>query len=476
MSSRPSRRLRAFVAVYLLPLRHPVLVDRQLSSVAERYPGRLTFGVGVGGEDPHEFEICGVESAHPRPTHGRRVDPVAGPTRRRTGDAPRRVHRRGQRLVPPGAAARHPPSSSEDDPTPALRRAGRLGDGWIGIWNSARRFEKRSPSSTTRHTPPAARTSTGQHAMQVWCCIGSDPADGRAAGRSGDGGHVRHPVRTFRALQPVRYTRDHHRVHAPYVEADAAPSTSSHRSAVGHRSRRRGGDPTPSPRQRVSAATPFGSEPAYGGPLRPPSGGCRARGRRGAATRSGHPARIHVGAGRTDRRRNRIDPAARARALRARRPPDACRTVIELDGEDAATLASILGAPQVAASTAAMQRIEGLALDWSPSPNDRLRPARRSATVGIERPPAPRSWRSSATGTPIRRRGRSSFWPRATSPLPSAHRKASPNCERCSPRRCFSRRRRETHQSPSSSSARSPLGWRCSPASPAGSVSLRSPL
>jgi TrkA domain protein len=51
-------------------------------------------------------------------------------------------------------------------------------------------------------------------------------------------------------------------------------------------------------------------------------------------------------------------------ALYERGDPDACRTVIELDGEDAATLASILGAPQVAASAAAMQRIEGLALDW----------------------------------------------------------------------------------------------------------------
>jgi TrkA domain protein len=51
-------------------------------------------------------------------------------------------------------------------------------------------------------------------------------------------------------------------------------------------------------------------------------------------------------------------------ALYDRGDPDACTTVIELESEDAATLASILGAPQVAASAAAMQRIEGLALDW----------------------------------------------------------------------------------------------------------------
>jgi len=44
--------------------------------------------------------------------------------------------------------------------------------------------------------------------------------------------------------------------------------------------------------------------------------------------------------------------------------PDACTTVLELDAEDTAVLAEILGAPTVAASVNAMQRIEGLALDW----------------------------------------------------------------------------------------------------------------
>jgi alkanesulfonate monooxygenase SsuD/methylene tetrahydromethanopterin reductase-like flavin-dependent oxidoreductase (luciferase family) len=62
--------LPCYVALYLLPLRHPVLVARQLASIAELAPGRLTFGVGIGGEDPHELEICGVD---PR-TRGRRMD------------------------------------------------------------------------------------------------------------------------------------------------------------------------------------------------------------------------------------------------------------------------------------------------------------------------------------------------------------------------------------------------------------------
>ncbi len=62
--------LPVYVGLYLLPLRHPVPVARQLASIAEFAPGRLTLGVGIGGEDRHEIEICGVDPS----TRGRRMD------------------------------------------------------------------------------------------------------------------------------------------------------------------------------------------------------------------------------------------------------------------------------------------------------------------------------------------------------------------------------------------------------------------
>jgi alkanesulfonate monooxygenase SsuD/methylene tetrahydromethanopterin reductase-like flavin-dependent oxidoreductase (luciferase family) len=40
--------LPIYSGVYLLPLRHPVLVARQLADIARLAPGRLVFGVGVG--------------------------------------------------------------------------------------------------------------------------------------------------------------------------------------------------------------------------------------------------------------------------------------------------------------------------------------------------------------------------------------------------------------------------------------------
>src|SRR5262249_26784928 len=57
-------------AVYLLALRHPVPVARQVATIAQLAPGRFVFGVGLGGEDPHELEVCGVDPA----TRGRRLD------------------------------------------------------------------------------------------------------------------------------------------------------------------------------------------------------------------------------------------------------------------------------------------------------------------------------------------------------------------------------------------------------------------
>src|SRR6266508_7037222 len=62
--------LEVQTAVYLLPLRHPVPVARQVNSLAQIAPGRFVFGVGIGGEDPNEIAMCGVDPT----TRGRRMD------------------------------------------------------------------------------------------------------------------------------------------------------------------------------------------------------------------------------------------------------------------------------------------------------------------------------------------------------------------------------------------------------------------
>jgi alkanesulfonate monooxygenase SsuD/methylene tetrahydromethanopterin reductase-like flavin-dependent oxidoreductase (luciferase family) len=173
------RVLPVTVAVYLLALRHPVTVARALSSVAEIAPGRLTLGVGVGGEDRHEIELCGVDPS----TRGARTDECLRVVRRlASGD---RIDFRGEHVRLDGAQILPAP----DPRIPiviggrseaAIRRCAALGDGWLGIWVSPARF------ATVVEQIGCIAEATGRtdrpvaHQMNVWCGIGSSYESGRA--------------------------------------------------------------------------------------------------------------------------------------------------------------------------------------------------------------------------------------------------------------------------------------------------------
>jgi alkanesulfonate monooxygenase SsuD/methylene tetrahydromethanopterin reductase-like flavin-dependent oxidoreductase (luciferase family) len=79
--SAVTRAVTIQTAVYLLPLRHPMPVARQVASVAEIAPGRFVFGVGVGGDDRDETANCGVDPAG----RGRRTDESLSLVRRLLG-------------------------------------------------------------------------------------------------------------------------------------------------------------------------------------------------------------------------------------------------------------------------------------------------------------------------------------------------------------------------------------------------------
>ena len=130
--------LPVYTGLYLLPLRHPVLVARQLADLGQLAPGRLIFGVGIGGEDRHEVQICGVDPA----TRGRRMDESLHLLRALLTGSP--VTCAGEffdldaAVISPAPPAVPVIIGGRSDA--AIRRAGRLGDGWLGIWNSPRRF------------------------------------------------------------------------------------------------------------------------------------------------------------------------------------------------------------------------------------------------------------------------------------------------------------------------------------------------
>jgi alkanesulfonate monooxygenase SsuD/methylene tetrahydromethanopterin reductase-like flavin-dependent oxidoreductase (luciferase family) len=164
--------LPVYVGLYLLPLRHPVPVARQLATIAQFAPGRLRLGVGIGGEDRHEIEVCGVDPG----TRGRRMDESLEVLRGLAEGVP--VTFDGEFFSLRNAVILPAPSP----PVPlivggrsdaAVSRAARLGDGWLGIWVSPRRFAS-VVEQITREAHDAGRDPHGfEHALNVWCGFAS---------------------------------------------------------------------------------------------------------------------------------------------------------------------------------------------------------------------------------------------------------------------------------------------------------------
>jgi len=128
-----SRRLTLGTGVYLLPLRHPAPVAKQVSTLDHLTEGRLIFGVGVGGEFPKEFEACGV----PLNERGARLaEGIAVLRKFWTGEP---ISHSGRfyglfvsvPMQPPPRQPGGPPIWLGGRSEVALRRTGRIGDGYL---------------------------------------------------------------------------------------------------------------------------------------------------------------------------------------------------------------------------------------------------------------------------------------------------------------------------------------------------------
>ena len=173
--------LGVHIGVYLLALRHPVPVARQIAQIAESAPGRLHLGIGVGGEDRHEVEICGVDPK----TRGRRTSASLEALRGLLSGEPTShddefFHFEEAKIVPaPEPAVPFVIGGRVDA---AVRRAALLGDGWLGVWCSPRRFgavvqEIDEIAGAERKWPTP---NSWDHGLQVWVGIDDDRDRARA--------------------------------------------------------------------------------------------------------------------------------------------------------------------------------------------------------------------------------------------------------------------------------------------------------
>jgi alkanesulfonate monooxygenase SsuD/methylene tetrahydromethanopterin reductase-like flavin-dependent oxidoreductase (luciferase family) len=173
-----SQALRVYLAVYLLVLRHPLLVARQIITVTQYGPGRLSLGLGIGGDDRREVAACGID---PR-TRGRRMDEALGILRRLLD---------GESVTHDGEFFQLDEARLRPAPDPgvplvvggrsqaALRRAGRLGDGWLGIWTTPQRCAE-AITTVEQEAAAAGRSGvTWQHGMTFWAGFGQSAAQAR---------------------------------------------------------------------------------------------------------------------------------------------------------------------------------------------------------------------------------------------------------------------------------------------------------
>jgi len=192
--------LKVVVGVYLLALRHPVTVARQLTTIAESAPGQLVFGVGVGGEDRNEISMCGVD---PR-TRGRRTNESLHVVRRLLDGDP---------LDHDGEFFRFEQAWIQPKPDPAIpilvggradaamQRTALYGDGWLGIWCSPQRYAQALTEIAVR-AAAAGRPAPMHNGIQLWIGIDNDPAKARGRLAKGMERFYRMPFERFEKYSP----------------------------------------------------------------------------------------------------------------------------------------------------------------------------------------------------------------------------------------------------------------------------------
>ena len=202
--------------VYLLSLRHPAVVARQLATIAQLAPGRFVFGVGVGGDDPRELELCGID---PRERGARTTEALRCLRLLMEGEE---VEFRGRFFDLRGAIRPAPappiPILVGGRSDAALVRAGQLGDGWLALWVSPRRFAEAVARIDSAAADAGRAGVRWGHALQLWAGFGASPEDARRRLATAMQGAYSLPFERFERYAPCGPPAAIAGALAPYLE------------------------------------------------------------------------------------------------------------------------------------------------------------------------------------------------------------------------------------------------------------------
>lgn len=196
-------RVRLGLGVLMLPLRNLAWAAKQLTTVEALAPGRLALGVGVGGENPDEYEAAGV----PRRERGRRLDEALSVlpdllTGKPVDHPGPLLPLKSPALEP--APAVPPPLYVGGRSGAALERVARHGDAWLAMWHGPDTVAARRRRLAER-AAELGRTAPGT-AMLVFVNVNADPAVAREEAAALLWGQYRLPfekVERYAALGPA---------------------------------------------------------------------------------------------------------------------------------------------------------------------------------------------------------------------------------------------------------------------------------
>ncbi len=213
-------RVELKTGVYLLPLRHPVPVALQCAQLDQLSGGRLIFGIGVGGEDPHEFWSSGVDPSH----RGRRADEAVQIIKRLWVEDAVTFHGREFTLddvtVYP-KPLRPIPVFVGGRSDAAVRRAGRFGDGYTGIWQSLDRLRQVQQLIAETSAKVGREPAEVEVGMQFWVAAAESRTVARSLVASSMEAVYRLPFERFERYTPFGTPAEIAEFVLPYVEAGA---------------------------------------------------------------------------------------------------------------------------------------------------------------------------------------------------------------------------------------------------------------
>jgi len=218
-----SDKLKVLMGVYLAGLRHPMGTARQMATLSQIAPGRLTVGVGVGGEDRREVQNMGIDPA----TRGRRVDEVLGLLRRlATGEV---IDHEGEFFTLDQASILPAPSPKVPiviggGGDVAVRRTVELGDGWLGMWCSARRYAA-THQQILDGFEASERSGPTFAGLSIWVGLGADGDRARALLGEQMSALYNMPPEKFQHITAAGTPDDVADFVAPYVEGGARTIT-----------------------------------------------------------------------------------------------------------------------------------------------------------------------------------------------------------------------------------------------------------